>query len=63
MRSSETYKTTLTEEQSGLMSLVTTPKLGIGQAAYLVSVTKRVLSDCVTYLNQAETFDIYCARE
>jgi len=53
MISSGTYQTTVTEEQQGLQSLVTTPKFGIGQTAYLVAGTKRILWDCITYLDQA----------
>ena len=52
MISSGTYQTTVTEEQPGLSSLVTTPKFGIGQTAYLVTGTKRILWDCITYLDQ-----------
>lgn len=53
MISSGTYQTTVTEEQPGLQSFVTTPKFGIGQTAYLVAGTKRILWDCITYLDQA----------
>ncbi len=46
------YKNTITKEEEGLYSITTTPKLGIGQTAYLVIGDGfNVLWDCITYLD------------
>lgn len=52
MVASKNYRTTVTPEQPGLMSLVTSPQFGIGQTTYLVTGSKRLLWDCITYLDQ-----------
>jgi glyoxylase-like metal-dependent hydrolase (beta-lactamase superfamily II) len=48
------YKNTIAEEESQLYSIKTTPKVGIGQTAYLVQDKDsgfNLLWDCITYLD------------
>ncbi|MEL3971692.1 MBL fold metallo-hydrolase [Rossellomorea oryzaecorticis] len=46
------YKNIIIKEEQGLYSITTTPKVGIGQTAYLViSEGFNVLWDCITYLD------------
>ncbi|MYL49942.1 MBL fold metallo-hydrolase [Halobacillus litoralis] len=52
------YQNIIREEEKGLYSITTTPKLGIGQTAYLIQKDGlNVLWDCITYLDQ-ETVDV-----
>lgn len=46
------YKNIITKEEEGLYSITTTPKVGIGQTAYLVKGDDfNVLWDCITFLD------------
>ncbi|WP_113927103.1 MBL fold metallo-hydrolase [Bacillus sp. P14.5] len=46
------YKNIITKEEEGLYSITTSPKLGIGQTAYLVVDNgSNILWDCITFLD------------
>ncbi|XXM72500.1 hypothetical protein ACQ0QQ_00965 [Lysinibacillus sphaericus] len=46
------YKNIITKEEEGLYSITTTPKIGIGQTAYLlIGDGFNVLWDCITFLD------------
>ncbi len=46
------YKNIITKEEEGLYSITTTPKVGIGQTAYLiVKEGFNILWDCITFLD------------
>jgi hypothetical protein len=46
------YKNIITKEEKGLYSITTTPKIGIGQTAYLViGEGFNILWDCITFLD------------
>ncbi|WP_071617452.1 MBL fold metallo-hydrolase [Rossellomorea aquimaris] len=46
------YKNIITKEEEGLYSITTTPKIGIGQTAYLVAGDGfNILWDCITFLD------------
>ncbi|MGF2614516.1 hypothetical protein FZC84_13880 [Rossellomorea vietnamensis] len=47
------YKNIITKEEEGLYSITTSPKLGIGQTAYLVVDNSfNILWDCITFLDE-----------
>ncbi len=51
------YQNVIMKEEEGLYSITTSPKLGIGQTAYLIVENGfNILWDCLTYLDQ-ETID------
>ncbi|MEC3885736.1 MBL fold metallo-hydrolase [Halobacillus sp. HZG1] len=55
---SRVYRNIIHEEEKSVYSITTTPKLGIGQTAYLIQKDGlNILWDCITYLDQ-ETVDV-----